>query len=331
MTWRQRFGPALRRIVYALTAAAVMVVFSEKMYWYVTGYGVVDLIAGYFLPTYVLLWLIDVFRVRRLGPLFLAAAIFGFLVEGVLVGTLYEGGPLGWFNVSYTPLAWHAPLSVLFGYWWLGQRLAAGSLRGLLAACAGVGLLWGLWALAWWLPENAADPALLAQGARLGQWPVADFALHAFAFTGLLAAAHWLLGRIDPDLRGFGKPLRSELLLVFGGLLFFFVGVLAAVPWAPLKLLPLLALAVGGLWRNRRRESPGSTPGEGRGPARPAGLAALFAMPAAAVAVYAGAAAVGPSADFITAVTAIGLVMGPAVLGWVAFAAALIDAYLPAP
>ena len=329
MNLRQRFSPAARRIGLALTVAAIMVVFSEKVYWYVTGYGVVDLIVGYFFPTYLLLWLIDAFRVRRIGPLFLAAAVFGFLTEGVLVGTLYEGGPLGWFNASYTPLAWHAPLSVVFGYWWLGRRLAAGSLR-LVAGCAAVGLLWGLWALAWWLPENAADPALLAQGARLGQWPVADFALHAFAFTGLLAVAHWLLGRADPDLRGFGKPLRSELALVFGGLLFFFIGVLAAVPWAPLKLLPLLGLALGGLWLSRRREPDLSDlrgfPKPLRSGTRPAALLALFVMPAAAVGVYSVAAAVGPSPDVIYAVTAVGLMMGPAVLGWVAFVVALVDA-----
>jgi hypothetical protein len=294
------------------------------MYWYVTGYGVVDLLIGYFFPTYVLLWLIDTFRPRRIGPLFLAAAVFGFVAEGVLVGTLYEGGPLGWFNVSYTPLAWHAPLSVLFGYWWLGRRLAAGSLRGLAAACAAVGLLWGLWALAWWLPENAADPALLAQGARLGQWPVVDFARHSFAFTGLLAAAHWLLGR-GAALPNF-RPSAAEVVLVGGGLLFFFIGVLAAVPWAPLKLLPLLGLALGGLWLNRRREPPGSTLAEARGPARPAALLALFAMPAAAVAVYAVAAAVKPSTEFIYAVSAGGLMVIPAVLGWAAFLAALLDA-----
>ena len=313
-----------RRIAFALIVAAIMVVFSEKLYWYVTGYGVVDLLLGYFFPTYVLLWLIDAFRVRRIGPLFLAAAVFGFLTEGVLVGTLYEGGPLGWFNVSYTSLAWHAPLSVLFGWWWLGRRLAAGSLRGLAAACAGVGLLWGLWALAWWLPENAADPALLAQGARLGPWPVGDFALHAFAFTTLLAAAHWLLGR-GAALPAF-RPSAAEALLVMGGLLFFYVGVLVAVPWAPLKLLPLLALALAGLWRNRRRATPGSTLAEGRGPARPAALLALFAMPAAAVAVYSVAAALQPPVAFIYAVTAGGLVLGLGVFGWVAFGAALVDA-----
>ncbi len=321
MSQLARFRPALRRVAFALLVSAVTLVFSEKMYWYVTGYNVVDLLVGYFFPSWILLWLIDAFHVRRVAPLFLAAAVFGFVAEGVLVGTIYEGGPLGLFNVSYTPLAWHAPLSVLFGWWWLGRRVAEGSLRRLAAGCAAVGLFWGLWALAWWLPENAADPALLAQGARLGQWPLTDFALHAFAFTALLAAAHWLLGR-GGRLPAF-RPSRVEIVLVGAGLLFFFAGVVVAVPWAPLKLAAVLALPLIGLYVNKRREPPGSLLAEWPGPARPAGLAVLFVVPTVAVAVYAAAAAVALPVEIIYAVTAMGLVIGSAVAGGVALVWAL--------
>ena len=326
MTPRERLEPALGRAGFALLVAAVAVPFSEKMYWYVTGYGLFDLLLGYFLPAYLLLWVIDAFRVRRLGALFLAAAVFGFVAEGVLVGTLYEGGPLGLFNISYTPLAWHAPLSILFGWYWLGERLAAGSWRGLAAGCAAVGLLWGAWATAWWLPENAADPALLAAGARLGQWPVEEFALHAFAFTGVVAVAHWLLARGGRRPRF--QPGWVEAALIGGGLLFFFVGVLGSVPWAPLKLLPLLALTFAALYVNKRREPPGSLLADARGPARPAALAALFVMPAAATAVYTALAALAPPVDVLYALTAYGLVIGPAVLGGVAYLAALGQTFL---
>ena len=324
MTLRERLRSMVGRVGFALLLAAVAVPFSEKMYWYVTGYGLADLLLGYFLPSFILLWVIDAFHVRRLGALFLAAAVFGFVAEGVLVGTLYEGGPLGLFNVSYTPLAWHAPLSILFGWHWLGRRLAAGSLRGLVAGCAAVGLLWGVWATAWWLPENVADPALLAAGARLGQWPAADFALHAFTFTGVVAAAHWLLAR--GGRRPSFRPGRVEGALGGAGLLFFFAGVVSAVPWAPLKLLPLLALIFIALYVNKRREPPGSLLAEARGPARPAALAALFVMPAAAVVVYAALAALAPPVDVLYALTAYGLVLLPALLGGVAFVAAVAQA-----
>ena len=103
--------PALGRLAFALLSAAALLVFSEKLFWYVTGYGFLDLLLGYFFPAFVLIWVVDAFRVRRLAPLFLAAAVFGFVAEGMLTNTLYEGGPLAWFSASYTPLAWHAPLN----------------------------------------------------------------------------------------------------------------------------------------------------------------------------------------------------------------------------
>jgi hypothetical protein len=318
-----RLRPALGRLAFALLSAAVLLVFSEKLFWYVTGYGLLDLLLGYFFPAFVLLWVVDTFRVRRLAPLFLAAAVFGFVAEGMLTNTLYEGGPLAWFSVSYTPLAWHAPLSVVFGWWWLRRELLAGRTRRVALGCAAVGVPWGLWALAWWLPENAADSVLLAQGARLGRWPVADFALHAFTFTGLLALAHGLLGRGGWQVSF--RPSWIEIALVAAGLLLFFGAlVLTVYPWAPLRLLVLVGVTLIALYVNKRREPPGSVLSDLAGPVPPRRLPALGAMPAAAVAVYALATVVEPSVDVITGITAYGLVLGTAVLGWLAFLAALV-------
>ncbi len=298
------------RVAFAALSAVVLLIFSEKLYWYVTGYTVVDLLIGYFFPAFVLLWVVDVFRARRLPALFLAGAVFGFVAEGMLTNTLYEGGPLALFSASYTPLAWHAPLSIVFGWWWLRRELIAGRGRRLALGSAVVGVLWGVWALAWWLPENAADPTLLAQGAHLGRWPVAGFALHAVTFTALLAAAHWLLGR--GGWRAAFRPAWVEGALVAVGLLVFFVTlVLPVYPWA---LLKLAVLAV-----NRRREPPGSALSDLAGPVAARRLLPLAAMPAAAVAVYTIAATLNPSPDLIRVIDAYGLVLGTAVLGWVAW------------
>jgi hypothetical protein len=192
---------------------------------------------------------------------------------------------------------------------------------------AAVGLFWGLWAMAWWLPENAADPALLAQGARLGQWPVVDFAsggfaAHAFFFTSVLAAALWLLGR--GGWSSFRPSAVEGGLVVLGLMVFFAGGVLPAAPWAPLKLLPLLGASLVALYVNRRREPPGSLLADVAGPVRPSLLLLLFIMPATATGVYAAAVALAPSFDVIYLITAYGGVLGTAVLGGLAFVAALV-------
>lgn len=204
--------------------------------------------------------------------------------------------------------------------------------------CAAIGVLWGLWSLAWWLPENAADLDLLAQGARLGQWPVADYALHAFTFTGLLILAHWLLDR-GGWLAEFRPAWPSwatvvEIALVAVGLMVFFVGgVLPLYSWAPLKLALALLPTLGALALHRRRAAPGSLLADLAGPsiAGPAGWrqpTALLAMPAAAVVVYALAVVVGPSTELILAVSGYGLVVGPAVLGALAWLAAILATLL---
>ncbi|HID30003.1 MAG TPA: hypothetical protein EYP19_08370, partial [Desulfobacterales bacterium] len=107
----------LNRLLFAILSAAILVVFSEKVYWYTQGYAFLELLLYYFFPTYIFLWTIEAFRVRRWAPLFLAASLYGFLVEGVLASVLYEDGLLGLFHVSYTSLAWHALLSALFGWY----------------------------------------------------------------------------------------------------------------------------------------------------------------------------------------------------------------------
>ncbi len=321
--WAPRFGAALGRVVFALLSAAVLIVFSEKLYWYITGYTILDLLVGYFFPSFVLLTVVAAFRVRRPAALFLAGAIFGFVTEGVMTNTLYEGGPLAWFSVSYTSLAWHAPLSMLFGWWWLRRELVAGRARRTALGCAFIGLLWGLWSMAWWLPENVADPELLAQGARTGQWPVAAFALYAFTFTALLALAHWLLGR--GGWRATFRPSWIEGALVAAGMLVFFVTlVLPVYPWAPLRLLVLVGIVLAALYVNKRREPSGSVLSDLVGPAQPRALAALAFMPLVAVAVYAAGAALQPSVDVIHVITTYGLGAGTGVLGWIVFVTALI-------
>ena len=91
-----------------------------------------------------------------------------------------------------------------------------------------------------------------------------------------------------------------------------------------MRLLVLVGGTFGALYVNKRREPPGSALSELAGPVPARRLLALAALPAAAVAVYAIAGAVEPSADVITVITAFGLVLGTAVLGWVAFVAALV-------
>ena len=310
------------RLLFAALTAAVLVVFSEKIYWYIQGYGFLELLLFYFFPTYVFLWAIEAFRVRRWAPLFLAAALFGFLVEGVLAPVLYEDGLLGLFHVSYTSLAWHALLSVLFGWYWLRRLLIQGNDRRIIIWSLIFGLFWGLWSLVYWLPENLNDAALLAEGFTLGKWQVGAFAIHALLFTAVLAISHLAL------VRGYWqasfKPSRYEIGAVWLAIIaYFIVNVALAIPFAPVKLAVLLALVFLPLWANRQRQPEGSLLVDLAKPVVEKKVVLLFVMPLVATAVYGLAFFLQPDEDVIRLVSAAPLIWIPTILGGVFFVAAI--------
>jgi hypothetical protein len=244
------------------------------------------------------------------------------LVEGVLVGVIYEGGLFGWFNISYTPMAWHAPFSVIFGWYFLRRWLVEGQMRRLVGWCAAAGLFWGFWSAVFWLPESTADAAL-RNAAVVGFYPAADFALRAFIFTAVLALAHGLLGRggWQPEFRP--SPIEIGLALL-ALLVFFAAGIVPQYPYALIKLPALLAITLFALGR-RRKAAPGLTILEQlAGAVPPLRLLGLFAMPLVASAVYALLAWLRPPDDLIRLFIAGPGIIIPTAAGLIIFIIALV-------
>jgi hypothetical protein len=159
--------------------------------------------------------------------------VYGWLLEGVLVQTMYDAFPI---QISFTGLSWHALLSIVFGWWWLPRRLRAGTA---LFPCLLFGLALGLWSIGWWLePDVAVAP------------PVSVF-VYNFLFGLLLVSAYVLWS--DFDLNQF-RPSRLEITGALMLLVVYFV--LVTVPTQPLSLLtlpPLLGIVLWALWKNRQR------------------------------------------------------------------------------
>jgi len=311
------------RLIFTTLSAAILVVFSEKAYWYIHGYAFLELLLFYFFPTYIFLWAIEAFRVRRWAPLFLSAALYGFLVEGVLASVLYEDGLLGLFHVSYTSLAWHALISVLFGWYWLRRLLIQGNDRRIITWSAIFGLFWGLWSLVYWLPENLNDPELLAGDFILGMWPVGAFAVFTLLFTAVLAISHLALER--GYWQASFKPSRYEIGFVWLAIIAYFITSIAiAIPFATAKLGALLALVLLPLWVNRQREPEGSLLADLAKPVVEKKVVLLFIMPIAAIVVYGLAFMLQPEADTIRLMSATPLIYIPTILGGILFVAAII-------
>jgi hypothetical protein len=168
----------------------------------------------------------------------LGGALLGWLIEGVVVATMYDAFP---FQVVWTPMAWHALVTGV-GVVGVGRMAGRWSTARMAAAWAGLGAWAGLFAL-WWPLERDDLPIGWAAVAQLGGYLV---------LLGLAVPA----GQLTLDRLGsLTAPSRRALLVapVLLGLLW-----LLRVAFAPSPLyvaLPVVLLPT--LWVMRRLGSPG--------------------------------------------------------------------------
>lgn len=188
------------------------------------------------------------FPVRGLPALVVLGALYGWLVEGVVASTVYEQLP---FSLIWTGVAWHGVLTVVVGWWLLPAVLRSGGRRAW-AACAAIGLAWGAWSVGWWGAAPDQREEAVTQD-------LASYALFALVVSAAAAVGYLVLDRVplrEPDLRSrWGAAATVAALALWGGLM-----VLPSIPWAPLVLGPLVALAWFSLRRLSRDEpAPGRT------------------------------------------------------------------------
>lgn len=152
---------------------------------------------------------------------FLGGAVLGFVVEGVIVSTMYDAFP---FQLVWTPLAWHAVVTgmAVFG---LHLVLIGGAVRRQALAMVLLGLGGGFFA-AYWPQERAMLPpigAILIYHLGTGAAAVAGFVLWArlgrlphpspgvLLLVPVLAVLVWIVqGIADP------RPERLALLPMLG-------------------------------------------------------------------------------------------------------------------
>ena len=114
-----------QKVLFILANGYILLFFSEMMFW---GHmALKDLpmtLLAYSMIGFVFLTAVTHFRIQEKWGLFLAGALFGWLAEGVLVQTTYEGLPL---SLSLTGLSWHALLTIWLGWYWLPNAIRQGS------------------------------------------------------------------------------------------------------------------------------------------------------------------------------------------------------------
>ncbi len=275
---------ALRNLVCALSTGYILFVFSERLFWTVwrEGDSLVDLTItwlAYSAIAYLFLATVFWSRANDFWSMFLAAAVYGWLVEGGLIHTLYGTQPSAPFpiSISITGLSWHALLSVMVGWWATGRALVAISPWRLVWTSLGIGVFWGVWAM---FPRRETPPIIT---------PLPAFLLNSAVLILGLAASWWLSFRAG--VRDF-RPGWFGLVLCALVIALFYVQYVLELGVLPLVLLPsLLGVAAVALYRHRQGTSPATQPTTRR--LQTSRLLILGLTPIASTLVYGVAAAAG--------------------------------------
>ena len=265
----------LKQLALVFGTGYIFVYFSEHLFW--ARVRPDDSLGGwlatwiaYSLAAFVFLHLVERFRVREKWSLFLAAAVFGWLAEGVIVQTTYEMLPL---SISFTGLAWHALITVWIGWYAVRRALISPASLSTFGRFATIGLCYSLWAINWWLEPDGGVATL------------AEFSSFILTITALVALAYALVNW------GSSEPFTPNVWVtrfVYAAFLAYFAFVAVPAALVALLVLPLLlALAVYGLRRHRPAEETASLIATLRGQIHPFNYLALFALPFTAIAFYA--------------------------------------------
>ncbi|MBI3924090.1 MAG: hypothetical protein HY319_00980 [Armatimonadetes bacterium] len=238
----------LRTLWLSLATGFILFFYSERLFWTVLrpdeslAENVVTWLA-YSLLAYIFLCAVKWARAR--AGLFLAGALFGWLCEGTLAGTLYGTEPSAPLPlcISHTGLSWHALISVMVGWYGVRWTLLQNNLRRTLQLTTGIGLFWAIWAV-FPLQEN---PPLVTS--------IPGFLKGALLTTLPLVFAYWLHDRCHPE-EFTPNPIAlggCALLLAMA-----FAGQVAALGILPLLILPPLLLLLRASLRAHRASEEGA-------------------------------------------------------------------------
>lgn len=161
---------------------------------------------------------------------FLGGGVLGYLLEGIVVGTIYDAFPV---QIVWTPLAWHA---LITGGVVIGLGLAPLSLPRRAALWLALGIGASVWGLYWPLDRGTRpEPFSLLLYLALPALPV--------------AGALWLAGRL-------GRPDPRPWVLWVAPACALFAALWQAVG-SPSPLRLVLPVMLGLLWLALRRAGPG--------------------------------------------------------------------------
>lgn len=279
----------LQRLGLALCSGYIIVYFGEFVFWATPDRDGMDaggILASwllYSIMAYPFLCVISHFRVRDPWAIFLAGAFYGWFEEGIVVQTTYGSADTPFpMSISFTALAWHAPIDIFVGWYLVRRVLSQNKPLTTLAIGCSIGLFYGLWGIFWLNEPPAPMKALLDTDRK--DIVFIHFTLFAFGTTALLVLAYWLYQCLHPTEF---KPSRVEV-WTFGVivLLYFALVTVPAAPKALYILPPLMGATFWALRNNQRVEERSHAIVAFPERVKPLNYWLLFTIPLVACAIY---------------------------------------------
>lgn len=244
-SFREVVAQLARKLCALVGLGAIFVTVSEFWFYPIDEeVSHIGILLAYSLLGYLFLLTLHYFRVTEFAGLYLAACLFGFLVEGAIVWYLYTELPV---SIVWTSMAWHALITVCLG-WYLVLRISKARWlwQSVYFAALGAGL--GAWTTFMWYVDEAPD------GDISWSWTeptgfIEQFLLGFFFFV----AGHVLYSLARPGTLRF---VRLDYGLAIGALAAWTsLTLLVAFP-ASLLFLPLVAACLTPLFKSRPSRTP---------------------------------------------------------------------------
>ncbi|WP_425038440.1 hypothetical protein [Primorskyibacter sp. S187A] len=238
-----------KRPLLIASFGAILVSISEFWFYQVDEeVSHVGILLAYGLLGYLFLVVVERFKVRDGAALFVAAAMLGYLIEGVPVPVMYSGPP---FTIVWTSLAWHALITVGIGWIVFKQVMTHGGILRVILFNAAFGAFLGLWnSYMWHALENDATGEVRFEWA-----PVQPFIDQFLIGYGLFLAGHLVFERVWSPSEGLTKGEHYGLWILAA--LFAALTGLASGLWFFFPVLPVMVLiCLWALKRNARADLP---------------------------------------------------------------------------
>ncbi len=173
-----------RKVLLLIAAGAMFVSVSEFWFYPVDeGVGHIGILLAYGILGYVFFLILNHYSVHTFWGFFLAASVFGFLVEGVPVPVLFTALP---FTIVWTSLAWHALITVTIFWYYFRNILFFGQWWKKIVFTSSIGIVIGAWNTFMWNVVSLEGPEGI-----LFQWQPTELFAKQFLFGfGLFIIGH---------------------------------------------------------------------------------------------------------------------------------------------